>query len=79
MLKIARRTVPLEMEGELNRAKAELYEERNGNTAKADIGKGQYFILHDVCYQAVRVILKGTEIKPNDNCVVKSLNELGGN
>lgn len=79
MLKIVRRTVPLEMEGELNRAKAELYEERNGNTAKADISNGQYFILHDVCYQAVRAIPKGSEIKPNDNCVTKPLNELGGN
>ena len=75
MLKIRKREYPLEEEGRVNRMESN----QTNMTAKMDTSKGQYFILHDVLYQAIRAIPKGSEVKPNDNCVVKSLNELGGN
>ena len=75
VLKIRKREYPLEEEGRVNRMESN----QTNMTAKMDTSKGQYFILHDVLYQAIRAIPKGSEVKPNDNCVVKSLNELGGN
>ena len=54
--------------------------ERGGMTAQDNISKGSYFILHDVCYQALRAIPKGTEVKPGTNCAKRDLNEMiGGN
>lgn len=76
MLKIIRRTYPLEEEGRLNR----LESERTDMTARDNISKGGYFILHDTCYQALRAIPKGTEVIPGANCIKKDLNEMiGGN
>lgn len=75
VLKIRKREYPLEEEGRVNRMESN----QTNMTAKMDTSKGQYFILHDVLYQAIRAIPKGSEVKPNDNCVIKQLNELGGN
>lgn len=49
-------------------------------TVLDDIGKGKYFILHDVCYKALRAIPAGAEAKPGNNCVKVNLNDIvGGN
>lgn len=76
MLKIIRRTYPLEEEGRLNR----LESEKTDMTAMDNIGKGKYFILHDICYLALQAIVKGTEVVPGKNCIKKDLSEMmGGN
>lgn len=54
--------------------------EQNNMVVKTDIGKGRYFVLHDVCYQALRAIPKGAEAKPGSNCIAVDINDvLGGN
>ena len=78
MLKVIKRTFPLEKEGELNRTKAELGEFQS-MTAKSNISKGECFILHDVCYRATNAILIGEEVIPGRNCNKISINEIGGN
>lgn len=45
-------------------------------TAKENIEKGSYFVLHDAIYQAVFPIVKGTEIIPGRNCIQKSLQDI---
>ena len=57
------------------------YLENGGMKAKDNYPKGTYFILHDVCYQALQSIPKGTEVKPGINAAERNLNELmnGGN
>ena len=77
MLKIKRPTVPLAMQGALNRLKSEA-EMKTDMTVNADVPKGGFFILHDVLYQALRAIPSGSKAKPQENCVAKSLNELNG-
>ena len=76
-MKIIKPTIPIEVQGALNRLNSEA-EFRTDMRAKEDIPKGNYFILHDVLYQALRAIPKGSLVKPNENCVAKSLNELNG-
>ncbi len=78
MLKVKKRAYPLNAEGELNQAWAEIERQRNDMTVKGNVPKGGLFILHDVIYQAVRALPQGTEAKPGDNCVAKSLNEMNG-
>lgn len=62
------------MEGELNR----LEMERNDMRVRDDVGKDKFFILHDVCYQALRAIPEGAEAKPGSNCVEVNLNDIVG-
>lgn len=45
-------------------------------TAKDDITKGSYFVLHDEIYLAVYAILKGTEIQPGYNCEKITLSDI---
>ena len=45
-------------------------------TAKEDIAKWSYFVLHDEVYRAVSPIRKGTEIRPGYNCEKKTLDEV---
>ena len=54
----------------------EKIQELTSMTAKQNYPKGTYFVLHDVVYQAVRAIEKGTEVKPGYNCIMKSLEDL---
>ena len=77
-MRVVKPKVPLEVQGMLNRLNSEA-EMRTDMTVKDNVLKGGYFILHDVLYQALRAIPAGSTAKPNDNCVVKSLSELGGN
>lgn len=78
MLKIKKPNVPIEAQGKINRLNSEA-EMRTDMTVRDNINKGGYFILHDVLYQAIQALPKGTEARPGKNCVAKSLNELGGN
>lgn len=50
--------------------------ELTGFTAKDNISKGSYFVLHDEVYLAVDPIVKGTEIRPGRNCVKKTLDDI---
>ena len=45
-------------------------------TAKDNIAKGSYFVLHDNVYRATSPIVKGTEIKPGRNCEKKALDDI---
>ena len=47
-------------------------------TAKEDIPKGSYFVLHDEVYLAVKSIEKGSEIRPFYNAEKKTLDDLIG-
>ena len=76
-MKVRKPEVPLEVQGKLNRLESEA-EFRTDMSAKDNYPKGCYFIMHDVLYQALRSIPKGTEVKPNENCIAKPLNELNG-
>lgn len=61
------------MESDLENAQKDM-------TVRNDVQKNGYFILHDVCYQALRAIPEGAEAVPGRNCVEVNLNEImGGN
>lgn len=45
-------------------------------TAKDNIPKGSYFVLHDEVYLAWYAIEKGAEIRPGRNCIKKSLDDI---
>lgn len=78
-MKVRKPEVPIEVQGKLNRMESEM-ELRTDMTARDNIGKGGYFILHDVAYRALTAIVKGTEVQPGKNCVKVNLNEvIGGN
>lgn len=54
--------------------------ERNDMRVRDNVAENQYFILHDICYQAMRAIPEGAEAKPGVNCVTVNLNDImGGN
>ena len=76
-MKIRKPDVPIEVQGKLNRLESEA-ERRTDMTARDNITKGGYFILHDVAYQAVAAIVKGTEVVPGKNCVAVNLNDIMG-
>ena len=77
-MKIVKPKIPIEVQGALNRLNSEA-EFRTDMTARENYPKSSYFIMHDTLYQAIRAIPKGTQVKPGENCIAKSLNELGGN
>ena len=78
-MKVVKPTVPIEVQGALNRLMSEAAF-KTDMTSKNNVAKGGYFILHDVCYQAIRAIPKGTEVVPGVNCIQKDINEMiGGN
>ena len=76
-MRVVKPTVPIEVQGALNRLNSEA-EMKSDMTVKNDVPKGGYFILHDMLYQALRAIPAGGKAKPQENCIVKSLNELNG-
>ena len=76
-MKIRKPEVPIEVQGKLNRLESET-ERKTDMTARDNISKGGYFILHDVAYQAVTAIVKGNEVIPGKNCVAVNLNEIIG-
>lgn len=45
-------------------------------TAKDNIARGQYFIMHDEVYLATDPIVKGREIRPGFNCRKKTLDDI---
>lgn len=76
-MKIRKPEVPIAVQGKLNRLESEV-EYRTDMTARDNISKGGYFIMHDVAYQAQTAIVKGAEVIPGKNCVAINLNEIIG-
>ena len=63
----------------MDNLKAEMAEQKrlaDDMTVKDNISKGGYFVMHDIVYQATTALPIGTEAIPEQNCVVKSLNDL---
>ena len=46
--------------------------------AEDNIPKQSFFMHNGIVYQATRAIPRGSEIKPNVNCAVKSFNDMVG-
>ena len=63
---------------ELTEAVKSLLSRQTDMTAKSNIYKGEYFIMHDEVYVATSPIEKGREIKPGYNCKKTTLDELKG-
>lgn len=63
---------------ELTEAVKSLLSRQTDMTAKSNICKGEYFIMHDEVYVATSPIEKGREIKPGYNCKKTTLDELKG-
>ena len=79
-MRVVRPRVPLETQGRINRMQSDMETEQNNMAVRNDIEKGRYFVLHDICYQALRAIPKGAEAKPGSNCIAVDINDiLGGN
>lgn len=85
MLKIIKRTVPLETEGTINRLKADLDEARGLTevqpfTAPEAYQKGELFTHNGRVFMADATIVKGETVTPGANCtetnVADALNAL---
>ena len=64
---------------EMREAIAAMQESMTDMTAKENISKGSYFVLHDVVYRATSAIVRGKEIKQGRNCERATLTEAVGN
>ena len=79
MLKIKRPSVPIAMQGTINRINTETNAERD-MTARESIQAGRFFTVGSRCFKALAVIVTGEHLTPGQNCeeisVADALNEL---
>ena len=79
MLRIKRPTVPIAMQGTINRINSEMAENVD-MTAHEDIPEGKYFSVGTRCFKALVVIINGETLIPGQNCeeinIAEALNTL---
>ena len=81
MLKINRRTVPLALEGELNRTKAELAEARGLGEARPFAAKKNYQVGEIIAnggrvFTATQAIARGETAVPGANCTETTMESI---
>ena len=79
MLKIKRPSVPITMQGTINRINTETNADRD-MTAHESIEAGRYFAVGSRCFKALAVIVSGERLIPGQNCeeinIAEALNAL---
>ena len=79
MLKIKRPSVPLAMQGTINRINTETNANKD-MTAHDNVTAGMYFSAGNRCFKALTVIVSGERLIPGQNCeeidIASALNEL---
>jgi len=79
MLKIKRPSVPISMQGTINRINTEANADKD-MTAHEDILAERYFAVGNRCFKALEVIVTGEKIVPGQNCeeinIASALNAL---
>lgn len=81
MLKLVKRTIPLETEGTINRLKADLSEATGGGEAvpfKAEktYAEGDVIVNAGHIFHATSVIISGETVRPGINCTETTMEEV---